>query len=149
MMRVFLWFTEIRSFPLNYRPKTRTLLCPAVLDQRTTCYEAQQLRQVQWIVVCYRRLSQEAIKRPVPRVVGMWPCPTRGFALEKTTAGNLSVTRRRFCRQSWRVRWRRPARHTSGSCSPAWKCHQLFVRTASQCSPLKKKESFALGGKWI
>lgn len=44
-----------------------------------------------------------------------------------------------FCHRSSRGQWQRPARHTSGSCSPGWKCHQLFGQTASQCSPLRRK----------
>lgn len=53
-------------------------------------------------------------------------------------AGHL--TRMRSCRRSWRALWRRPARHTWGTCSPAWKCRPLSGQTASLCSPLKWEE---------
>lgn len=47
-------------------------------------------------------------------------------------------TRMRSCRRSWRAQWQRPARHTWGTCSPAWKCRPLSGQTASLCSPLER-----------
>lgn len=66
------------------------------------------------------------------------------FKCESTTE-DLSVIHKRFCHQSWKVRWQRPAQRTAGSCNPVWKCHQLFVQTASQCSPLEKAKEFING----
>lgn len=99
--------------------------------------------------VCYQCSSQEALREsPKTWVVRIWVWACCILVSVERTSADLSVIHMRFYHRSWRARWRRPVWHTSGSWSPAWKCHRLFCQTASRCSPLKKQGTVNID-RWV